>query len=178
MRKLAAILLLGGLTACTPSEVDRWLGWWQDDPQAAEDFAHQEWVQRSLEWGCESYCDVDDPDLIEPEPSAGSEVANSAVGPADTDEPDVAPQPDGDDGGAYWPWDALAQCESGGNWHISTGNGYYGGLQFALGSWQAAGGSGYPHENSVSEQIRVAENLQDMQGWGAWPTCARQVGLL
>ncbi|CAN5352405.1 transglycosylase family protein [soil metagenome] len=74
-------------------------------------------------------------------------------------------------------WDQLAECESGGNWAINTGNGYYGGLQFSLGSWQAAGGSGYPHEASREEQIRVAENLLDMQGWGAWPSCASQLGL-
>ena len=83
----------------------------------------------------------------------------------------------GDDG-IYWPWDELAECESGGDWSINTGNGYYGGLQFALGSWQAAGGTGYPHEHSPAEQIRRGEILQDIQGWGAWPTCARIVGLL
>ena len=83
----------------------------------------------------------------------------------------------GDDG-IYWPWDELAECESGGDWSINTGNGYYGGLQFALGSWQAAGGTGYPHEHSPAEQIRRGEILQDMQGWNAWPTCARIVGLI
>ena len=71
----------------------------------------------------------------------------------------------------YGVWDRLAQCESNGNWSINTGNGYFGGLQFSLGSWRAAGGSGYPHHHSREEQIRVAENLLDMQGWGAWPTC-------
>lgn len=74
-------------------------------------------------------------------------------------------------------WDRLAQCESGGNWAISTGNGYYGGLQFSLSSWRAAGGSGMPNEASRAEQIRVAQNLQRMQGWGAWPTCSRRIGL-
>ena len=54
-------------------------------------------------------------------------------------------------------WDALAQCESGGNWAINTGNGYYGGLQFNLGTWHAYGGSGYPHQNSREAQIAVAE---------------------
>ena len=83
----------------------------------------------------------------------------------------------GDDG-IYWPWDELAECESNGDWAINTGNGYYGGLQFALGSWQAAGGTGYPHEHSPAEQIHRGEILQDMQGWGAWPTCARIIGLL
>jgi len=68
-------------------------------------------------------------------------------------------------------WDAVAQCESGGNWAINTGNGYYGGLQFSLPTWQANGGTGMPHENSREEQIRVAENVLQTQGIGAWPTC-------
>ncbi|GAA4796085.1 transglycosylase family protein [Rothia endophytica] len=74
-------------------------------------------------------------------------------------------------------WDALAQCESGGNWSINTGNGYYGGLQFSQSSWIAAGGSGSPAGASKAEQIRVAENLLQMQGWGAWPSCTAQLGL-
>lgn len=78
---------------------------------------------------------------------------------------------------SYGVWDRLAECESNGNWGISTGNGYYGGLQFALGSWRAAGGSGYPHHHSREEQIRVAENLLAMQGWSAWPACSRRLGL-
>lgn len=74
-------------------------------------------------------------------------------------------------------WDRLAQCESGGNWSISTGNGFYGGLQFTQSSWRAAGGAGSPQHASRSQQIRVAQRLQQMQGWGAWPTCSRKVGL-
>jgi LysM repeat protein len=74
-------------------------------------------------------------------------------------------------------WDRLAQCESGGNWSISTGNGYYGGLQFTQGSWAAAGGTGNPADASREEQIRVAQNLQAQQGWGAWPACSRALGL-
>ena len=68
-------------------------------------------------------------------------------------------------------WDAVAQCESGGNWTINTGNGYYGGLQFSLGTWQANGGSGLPHQASREEQIRVAQNVLRTQGIGAWPVC-------
>jgi len=75
------------------------------------------------------------------------------------------------------PWAALAECESGGDWQINTGNGFYGGLQFSLTSWQGVGGSGYPHEASVAEQIHRAELLQAVQGWGAWPSCSVQVGL-
>ncbi|MFE6644943.1 ubiquitin-like domain-containing protein [Nocardioides sp. NPDC057772] len=75
-------------------------------------------------------------------------------------------------------WDRLAQCESGGNWAINTGNGYYGGLQFNLQTWQAYGGSGYPHENSREAQIAVATKLRDANGgYGAWPHCSQQLGL-
>ncbi len=68
-------------------------------------------------------------------------------------------------------WDTVAACESGGNWSINTGNGYYGGLQFLPSTWQANGGSGMPHQASREEQIRVAENVLDSQGIGAWPVC-------
>lgn len=68
-------------------------------------------------------------------------------------------------------WDSVAACESGGNWSINTGNGYYGGLQFTMGTWQSNGGSGSPHNASREEQIRVAENVLQSQGIGAWPTC-------
>ena len=74
-------------------------------------------------------------------------------------------------------WERLAQCESSGNWHINTGNGYYGGLQFSLASWRAVGGRGMPNYASKTEQIRRAERLQAMQGWGAWPECSRRIGL-
>ncbi|MGH1561862.1 ubiquitin-like domain-containing protein [Mumia sp. DW29H23] len=76
-------------------------------------------------------------------------------------------------------WDRLAQCESGGNWSINTGNGYYGGLQFNLGTWRAYGGQGYPHENSREQQIAVATKLRDANGgsYGSWPHCAAQLGL-
>lgn len=74
-------------------------------------------------------------------------------------------------------WDQLAECESGGNWNIDTGNGYRGGLQFKQSTWEAYGGSGNPAEASKSEQIRVAENVQQGQGWGAWPACSAQLGL-
>lgn len=71
-------------------------------------------------------------------------------------------------------WDAIAKCESGGNWAINTGNGYYGGLQFTLGTWHANGGSGSPHSASRAEQIRVAERVLRTQGIGAWPVCGRR----
>ena len=88
---------------------------------------------------------------------------------------------DGDTGGdvGYGVWDRLAQCESGGNWSINTGNGYYGGLQFNLSTWQAYGGTGYPHENSREEQIAVAIKVRDANGgtYGSWPACAASLGL-
>ena len=74
-------------------------------------------------------------------------------------------------------WTAIAQCESGGNWAISTGNGYYGGLQFTLSSWESVGGSGYPNQASAAEQIMRAQMLEARQGWGAWPVCAARLGL-
>jgi hypothetical protein len=73
-------------------------------------------------------------------------------------------------------WDAVAQCESGGNWAINTGNGYYGGLQFSPATWKANGGTGMPHQASREEQVRVAENVLRTQGIGAWPACGRASG--
>ncbi|WP_277395302.1 resuscitation-promoting factor [Nocardioides sp. zg-1228] len=75
-------------------------------------------------------------------------------------------------------WDSLAQCESGGNWAINTGNGYYGGLQFNLGTWRAYGGTGYPHQASRETQIAVATRLRDATGgYGSWPSCSAKLGL-
>lgn len=70
-------------------------------------------------------------------------------------------------------WDAVAQCESGGNWAESTGNGYYGGLQFSLSTWRAYGGAGLPSENSREAQIAVAEKVLAASGPGQWPVCGR-----
>ncbi|MGC5563925.1 transglycosylase family protein [Streptomyces sp. FR-108] len=75
-------------------------------------------------------------------------------------------------------WDTVAQCESGGNWSINTGNGYYGGLQFSASTWAAYGGSSYAStadQASKSQQIAVAEKVLASQGKGAWPSCG--VGL-
>ena len=73
-------------------------------------------------------------------------------------------------------WDAIAQCESGGNWSINTGNGYSGGLQFTPGTWRANGGTGSAYQASREEQIRVAENVLQSQGIGAWPVCGKRGG--
>ena len=70
------------------------------------------------------------------------------------------------------PWDRIAECESGGNWAANTGNGYYGGLQFNLGTWQSYGGSGRPDQNSREQQIAIAEKVRAAEGgYGAWPVC-------
>jgi resuscitation-promoting factor RpfA len=76
-------------------------------------------------------------------------------------------------------WDAIAQCESGNNWSISTGNGYYGGLQFSQGTWNAYGGGQYAataNQASRSQQIAVAEKVLAGQGIGAWPVCGKRAG--
>ena len=76
-------------------------------------------------------------------------------------------------------WDAIAQCESGGNWSINTGNGFYGGLQFTKGTWRAYGGAKYAstaNKASRSEQIAIAEKVLRGQGIGAWPVCGKKSG--
>jgi hypothetical protein len=77
-------------------------------------------------------------------------------------------------------WDDLAQCESGGNWAINTGNGYYGGLQFSYDTWHGyAGGefAEYPHEATREQQIVVAERLHAARGFQPWPACRSKLGL-
>jgi hypothetical protein len=76
-------------------------------------------------------------------------------------------------------WQRLANCESGGRWHINTGNGYYGGLQFSRGTWNAFGGRHYARIASRAtklQQIRIAERVKRQQGWGAWPSCSARIG--
>jgi resuscitation-promoting factor RpfA len=77
-------------------------------------------------------------------------------------------------------WDRLAQCESGGNWSINTGNGYYGGLQFYQPTWRGFGGLQYAPRADLAtkaQQIAVAERVLASQGWNAWPACSRKLGL-
>ncbi|MEV4345326.1 transglycosylase family protein [Actinoplanes sp. NPDC049596] len=74
-------------------------------------------------------------------------------------------------------WDAIAECESGGNWGINTGNGYYGGLQFSRSTWSSHGGGRFARtadQASRAEQIQIAELVRRSQGLGAWPTCGRK----
>jgi nucleoid-associated protein YgaU len=75
-------------------------------------------------------------------------------------------------------WDGVAACESGGNWHINTGNGFYGGVQFSASTWRAYGGTKYASRAdlaSKSEQIQIAERVLSGQGRGAWPVCGRHL---
>lgn len=77
-------------------------------------------------------------------------------------------------------WDRLAQCESGGNWSISTGNGYQGGLQFSASTWAAFGGTQFAaaaNQASREQQIAIAEKVRAGQGWGAWPACTAKLGI-
>ena len=77
-------------------------------------------------------------------------------------------------------WDRLAQCESGGNWAINTGNGFQGGLQFSQGTWASYGGTDYAasaNQASREQQITVAEKVLSAQSWNAWPSCSASLGL-
>lgn len=102
-------------------------------------------------------------------------------------EPDPAPSAAGTamatvrstDGGAIpeSSWAALRKCESGGNYAINSGNGYYGAYQFAAGTWRKLGYSGLPHEATPATQDEAARQLQNQQGWAPWPACTRKLGL-
>lgn len=74
-------------------------------------------------------------------------------------------------------WDAIAQCESGGNWQANTGNGAYGGLQFKPATWAQYGGVGNPASASREQQIAVANRLFAEQGVEPWPKCGANSGL-
>ncbi|MGB7424297.1 MAG: transglycosylase family protein [Ornithinimicrobium sp.] len=77
-------------------------------------------------------------------------------------------------------WDRVAACESGGDWSINTGNGYYGGLQFSASTWSGFGGGAYASTANLaskSQQITIAQRVLDGQGPGAWPTCSVEAGL-
>ena len=103
---------------------------------------------------------------------AGTAAAAALAG-AGALAPQASAAPDSD-------WDRLAGCEAGGDWHINTGNGYYGGLQFSYGTWLAYGGGEFaPTANLATreQQIAVAERTLAGQGWGAWPACSARYGL-
>lgn len=78
-----------------------------------------------------------------------------------------------------WPWGPLVQCEAGGNWHINTGNGFYGGPQFTQPSWENYGGLAFASRADLaapSQQVIVAKKVLAAQGWGAWPVCSHTIG--
>lgn len=107
----------------------------------------------------------------EPEPEPESSSSNSSGGNTGASAP-AAPS------GSVW--DRLAQCESGGNWSINTGNGYYGGVQFSAPTWNAMGGQKYAptaDKATRAQQIDIASKLQAQSGWGQWPACSASLGL-
>lgn len=109
-------------------------------------------------------------------------VANVIVSPARDSVLRVGAKPGTEvpqvnNGGA---WDSLAQCESGGNWAINTGNGFYGGVQFDQNTWERQGGLRYASRADLAtreEQIAIATVTQQTQGWGAWPVCSGRIGV-
>ncbi len=77
-------------------------------------------------------------------------------------------------------WNRLANCESGKRWHINTGNGYYGGLQFSPSTWKAYGGRKFAKRADLASrtnQVRIAQRVLHAQGWGAWPACSDKLNL-
>lgn len=112
-----------------------------------------------------------------PEPKKSSSSKKSEESKSRKAKKSSAPAPSVSNGSV---WDRLAQCESGGNWHINTGNGYYGGIQFNRGTWLAYGGGQYaPTADRATreQQIAIAKKVQANQGWGAWPACTRKLGI-
>ncbi len=112
-------------------------------------------------------------------PSTTTSTAVARVAPPTTPAPTtttVAIKTYSPDPGDPATWEQLARCESGGDWGANTGNGYYGGLQFSLTTWQGLGGTGYPHEATKASQIEMGKRLQARAGWAAWPGCSRKLG--
>jgi uncharacterized protein YabE (DUF348 family) len=125
---------------------------------------------------------VDKNDIVKPALGAtvhdGDKIVVIRVRTATRTQSRPAPAPTTNYASGSTVWDELAQCESGGNWAANTGNGYYGGLQFTLSTWQAYGGSGYPYQASRETQIAIATKVRDASGgYGAWPACSQQLGL-
>ncbi|MEV6951889.1 transglycosylase family protein [Streptomyces sp. NPDC051183] len=116
-------------------------------------------------------------------PGAVAAAAAPAVAPPPPSpgSPGVSARHTGDCGpDGQWPWDCVADCESGGRWAVNTGNGFYGGLQFWQPTWEEHGGLAYARRADLAsreQQIRVAEELLGKQGWEAWPVCAKRYGL-
>lgn len=106
------------------------------------------------------------------------QIQENSITPAIAEPSSIAQPAPKTSGSGDGVWDRLAQLESGGNWQANTGNGYYGGLQFTLATWQSVGGTGLPSNASREEQIMRASALQQRSGWGQWPACARTLGLI
>lgn len=139
--------------------------------------------------------EIADPDVINPGqklriPTADEQLPAriAAAAPVAVSAPAAAPAPRGSAKAIAAPatpvdgnvWDRLAQCESGGNWHINTGNGYYGGLQFSPRTWTGNGGGIYaPTANLATreQQIEIAEHIRAGRGFSPWPACAAKLGL-
>lgn len=121
-----------------------------------------------------------------PQPEVSPPGPTSLSAEAAVPEPEPAPQPTSSQAPANFAtgdtmWDALAQCEAGGNWSISTGNGYYGGLQFSSATWKGYGGHAYApnaHLATREQQIEIAEKARAAAGMrNTWPACSSQLGL-
>lgn len=116
---------------------------------------------------------------VEVAPAAAARIARGTkAAPAAPAAPAASSSAPAVAGGSVW--DTLAQCESGGDWSINTGNGYQGGLQFSPSTWAAYGGTQFaPTANLATreQQIAIAEKTQASQGWGAWPACTAKMGL-
>jgi LysM repeat protein len=111
--------------------------------------------------------------------TAGRTIARTALAGAVAGAPLVVLAPSANAATAS-AWDRVAQCESGGNWSINTGNGFSGGLQFTAQTWRGFGGTQYAsaaHQATRAQQIAVAEKVLAKQGWGAWPVCSRKAGV-
>ncbi len=126
-------------------------------------------------------------EAVEAKAATPAKIARGTKAP-ETPAPQAAPAPAaGSASGAAAPavaggsvWDALAQCESNGDWSINTGNGYHGGLQFSASTWAAYGGTQYAptaDQDSREQQIAIAQKTQAGQGWGAWPACTSKLGI-
>ncbi|WP_420834012.1 transglycosylase family protein [Streptomyces antarcticus] len=107
--------------------------------------------------------------------------APGPAGAAHPGSPGVVGHGPGDCGpGGQWPWDCVADCESGGRWAVNTGNGFYGGLQFWQPTWEEYGGLVFAARADLAtreQQVRIAEDVLGAQGWDAWPVCAKRYGL-
>ncbi|MFD8887102.1 transglycosylase family protein, partial [Streptomyces erythrochromogenes] len=122
--------------------------------------------------------------LVAPQGPADAAPPPPAPGPAGAahpGSPGVIGSGPGDCGpGGEWPWDCVADCESGGRWAVNTGNGFYGGLQFWQPTWEEYGGLAFAPRADLAhrvQQIRVAQEVLAAQGWNAWPVCSKRYGL-